>query len=120
MPEEVRAKQRSTRDFSRRQFLQYSAAGLSAALLTACAPVATTGSATTSGSTPAVGSGETAADGTPTKGGTLRLMGHQDVAGMGPNDNTASVQQVVIQAIHNSLILLDVKLVAKGLLSESF
>ena len=109
MPEEVRAKQRSNREFSRRQFLQYSAAGLSAALLTACAPVpATTGG----GAAPAANtsSGEAAASGTPTQGGIIRLMGHQEVAGMGPNDATASVQQVVIYAIHNSLLMLDEKL----------
>src|SRR4051812_23603423 len=95
MPEEVRAKQRANREFTRRQFLQYSAAGLSAALLTACAPVASTGgAATTGGSTPAAGSGAAAAADTPTKGGIIRLMGHQEVAGMGPNDNTASIQQV--------------------------
>jgi len=121
MPEEVRAKQRSNREFTRRQFLQYSAAGISAALLTACAPVASTGGAATTGeSTPAAGSGAAAAAGTPTKGGIIRLMGHQEVAGMGPNDVGASVQTVVINAIHNSLVLADEKFVIKGLLAETF
>jgi len=119
MPDEVRATRSSNRDFSRRQFLQYSAVGLSAALLTACAP---TTAPATGGAAPeaTAGSGEAAAAGSPTQGGTLRLMGHQEVAGMGPNDSTASVQQVVVYAIHNTVVFLDETLVTKGQLAESF
>jgi hypothetical protein len=122
MPEQVRASDRSNREFSRRefsrrQFLQYSAAGLSAALLSACAPTAapSTGEAASSAA-----SGEAPAAGEPTRGGTLRLMGHQEVAGMGPVQLGASVQQVVIYAIHNPLVLLDETLVTKGVLAESY
>jgi len=122
MAEELRKVQRSRRDFSRREFLQYSAAGLSAALLTACAPAAapTTGGAAPAGSEAAPSGGESAAAGTPTKGGIIRLMGHQEVAGMGPNDATASVQQVVVYSIHDPLVLYDEKLVLKPVLAESF
>ncbi|MCC6457537.1 MAG: twin-arginine translocation signal domain-containing protein [Caldilineaceae bacterium] len=118
MPEQVRATVRSNRDFSRRQFLQYSAAGLSAALLTACAPTAAP--TTSGGEAPAAGSGEAPAASGPQQGGTLRLMGHQEVAGMGPQDQGASVQEAVIYAIHNSLLLGDEMLVTKGVLAESY
>jgi peptide/nickel transport system substrate-binding protein len=119
MPERVRATDRPNRDFSRRQFLQYSAAGLSAALLTACAPTAAPAPTTTE---PAASTGDTAAPaaGEPQQGGTLRLMGHQEVAAMGPGDAGASVQQAVIYAIHDSLLLLDETLVTKGVLAESY
>ena len=119
MPERVRATDRPNRDFSRRQFLQYSAAGLSAALLTACAPTTAPAPTTTE---PAASTGDSAAPaaGEPQQGGTLRLMGHQEVAGMGPDDQGASVQEVVIYAIHNPLVLGDEMLVTKGVLAESY
>ncbi len=47
-------------------------------------------------------------------------MGHQEVAGMGPSDQGASVQETVIYAIQNPLVLLDNELVTKGVLAESF
>jgi peptide/nickel transport system substrate-binding protein len=118
MPEEVRATQRSNRDFSRRKFLHYSAAGLSAALLTACAPTA---APTTGGeSAPAASEGEAPAAGGPTQGGTLRLMGHQEVSGMGPQNLGASVEQTVVYAIHNALLQGDELLVSKPVLAESY
>ena len=122
MTEEVRAthgsnRESSRRDFSRRQFLQYSAAGLSAALLTACAPTA---APATGGEAPAAGGSEAPAASGPTQGGTLRLMGHQEVAGMGPSDQGASVQEAVIYAVHNPLVLGDEMLVTKPVLAESF
>lgn len=119
MPEEVRATVRSNRDFSRRQFLQYSAAGLSAALLTACAPAAAPAPAT-GGEAPAAGGSEAPAASGPTQGGTIRLMGHQEVAGMGPSDQGASVQETVIYAIHNPLVQADELLVTKPILAESY
>jgi peptide/nickel transport system substrate-binding protein len=119
MPDPVRAQQRSNREFSRRQFLQYSAAGLSAALLTACAPTA---APSTGGDTaaPAASSDDAPAAGGPTRGGIIRLMGHQEVSGMGPTNLGASVEQTVVYAIHNSLVLGDEMLVTKPVLAESY
>ncbi len=119
MPEQVRVSDRSNREFSRRQFLQYSAAGLSAALLTACAPSAAPSTGET-GASATSSSGEAAAAGGPTQGGTLRLTGHQEVSGMGPQNLGASVEQTVVYAIHNSLLLGDEMLVSKPVLAESY
>jgi peptide/nickel transport system substrate-binding protein len=117
MPEEVRATDRTNRDFSRRKFLQYSAAGLSAGLLAACAPTA---APTTGDSAPAAGSGDAPAAGGPTRGGTLRLTGHQEVAGMGPSDQGASIQETVIYAIHNAVLQADELTVTHPVLAESY
>lgn len=122
MTEQVRATDRtnhdfSRRDFSRRKFLQYSAAGLSTALLAACAP---TVAPSTGESAPATSSGEAPAASGPTQGGIIRLMGHQEVSGMGPQNLGASVEQTVVYAIHNSLLLGDEMLVTKPVLAESF
>lgn len=118
MPEQVRATDRSSREFSRRQFLHYSAAGLSAALLAACAPTA----APTTGTEPAAstGSSEAPASSGPVQGGTLRLTGHQEVSGMGPQNLGASVEQVVVYAIHNALVQGDELLVTTPVLAESY
>lgn len=117
MPEDVRATANGGAGFTRRRFLQYSAAGVSAAILAACAP-STAPATESSGSTPA-DSGEMAESG-PTQGGTLRLMGHQEVAGMSPNDQGPSVQETVIYAIHNAVVLSDEMLVTKPQLAESY
>jgi peptide/nickel transport system substrate-binding protein len=110
---------RQTRQISRRQFLQYSAAGLSAAVLTACAAPAGPAAAPAGGEAQAGGEAAAAADG-PTRGGILRLMGHQEVAGMGPDDSGPSVQETVINAIHDALVLGDEQQVTKPLLAESW
>lgn len=118
MPEEAHSVRRTNRDFSRRQFLQYSAAGLSAALLTACAPTAAPSSG--GDTAPAASSGESAATGGPTQGGTLRLMGHQEVSGMGPQNLGASVEQVVVYSIHDALLQGNELLVTSPVLAESY
>jgi len=88
---------------SRREFLRYTALGSTAAFLTACAAPAA----------PTVGGGEAApaqapaAASGPKYGGTLRLMGHQEVAGLSPDHWGPSVQTTMIRAIHDSLMLLD-------------
>jgi peptide/nickel transport system substrate-binding protein len=118
MTERVRGSDRPNRDLSRRQFLQYSAAGLSAALLTACAPTVAPATGTETDATTGTDAAPTA--GEPQQGGTLRLMGHQEVAGMGPSDQGASVQETIIYAIHNSLVIGDEMLVSKPILAESY
>jgi peptide/nickel transport system substrate-binding protein len=106
---------RASQGISRRQFLQFGAAGLSSALwLAACtAPAPSSAPAA-----PAEDDGAVA--GGPTRGGTLRLMGHQEVAGLSPNDAGPSVQTTVVWAIHNQLLLGDENLVTQPLLAESY
>ncbi|MEZ4711103.1 MAG: ABC transporter substrate-binding protein [Caldilineaceae bacterium] len=102
---------RVANELSRRQFLQISGVGLSAAFIAACAaPVAP-------GAAPAAGD---AASGESTSGGTLHLMGHQEVAGLSPDDSGPSVQTTMILAIHNSLLLADKDLVTQPQLAESY
>lgn len=85
----------------RRQFLQLTGIGLSAAALAACVPTEQT---TTGGdSTAAADSGASA----PVEGGTLIWLAHQEIAGLGPNDLGATMQTIVIMAIHNSLVAYD-------------
>mgnify|MGYP005839405523 CR=1 FL=1 len=97
---------------TRRQFMQVGAAGVTTAILAACAPAAPAPSA------PAAGGA--AAPSGPVRGGTLRLMGHQEVAGMGPGDQGASVQENIVRAIHDSLVMVDEMLVTKPVLAESY
>lgn len=84
------------KSLDRRQFLKYSAAtgvGLWAASQTTFAQV---------------------------QGGTLGLMGHQEVAGLSPDDWGPSVQTTMIYAIHDSLILSDENLDNQPVLAESY
>ena len=103
------------RGVTRRQFMQYGAIGLTAAILAACSPAPEAEPAA-----PASDAGAAAEPGGPTKGGTLRLMGHQEVAGMSPNNLGASVQETVIYAIHNPLVLGDYQQVTQPVLAESY
>ncbi len=54
------------------------------------------------------------------QGGTLGLMGHQEVAGLSPDDWGPSVQTTMIYAIHDALILADENLDNQPLLAESY
>ena len=97
---------------TRRRFLQLSAAGFSAAAVAACvAPAAVETGAD---------SATDAAPGEPQAGGTMRLMGHQEVAGLSPADDGPSVQATMIRAIHDSLLLDDENLEVQPLLAENY
>lgn len=89
---------------SRRRFIQLAASGVSvAALLAACAPP---GVQPPTGSQPAADSG--AAKPAATAGNnTLVWLSHQEIAGLGPNDLGATMQAIMIGAIHNSLVAYD-------------
>lgn len=117
---------------SRREFLKRSATlGVSVssvgALLAACqgqppAPAASTDPTPT---LPAVPTAELAEETTEqtaegTQGGTLVLMGHQEVAGLSPDDVGPTVQYVVIANIHNGLVELDENIKVQPVLAESF
>ena len=102
---------------SRRQFLRVTGGLSSVAILAACAPAAPAPTGD-SGDAPAA-DGEAAA-GEPRPGGTLGLMGHQEVAGLSPEQWGPSVQTTAIRAIHDSLVLRDEMLVTQPLLAESY
>ncbi|HRW07522.1 MAG TPA: ABC transporter substrate-binding protein [Caldilineaceae bacterium] len=112
--QQMRVSNSAGRPITRRKFLQLSAVGAAAGALVACMPAA---APTGSGAAPA--SGEEAASG-PVQGGTLGLMGHQEVAGLSPDYSGPSVQETMILAIHDSVLLLDEMLVNQPLLAESF
>jgi peptide/nickel transport system substrate-binding protein len=102
MTAEVKDKSGHERKLSRRDFLRYTAMGGSAALfLAACAPpAAPTGGAPAA----APAAGEAAAAETPKRGGTMIWLGHQEVAGLSPDDAGPDVQAVLINNIHNPLL----------------
>lgn len=104
---------------NRRQFLRMATAGISsAAILAACTPVAPEmGGAAAPAETE---SAAVPAEGGPKYGGTLVLTGHQEVAGLSPADEGPSVQETMIRAIHDSLVLDDVHLEVQPLLAESY
>lgn len=54
------------------------------------------------------------------QGGTLGIMGHQEVAGLSPDDWGPSVQTTMIRAIHDSLVQDDEDLVVQPNLAESY
>ncbi|MEM7800559.1 MAG: ABC transporter substrate-binding protein [Chloroflexota bacterium] len=54
------------------------------------------------------------------QGGTVVLMGHQEVAGLSPNDSGPSVQFVMIANIHNNLVRMDENLRIVPTLAESY
>ncbi len=54
------------------------------------------------------------------QGGTIGLMGHQEVAGLSPDDWGPSIQTTMIRAIHDSLVQDDEDLVIQPNLAESY
>lgn len=100
---------------NRRKFLWLMGAGLpSAAFLAGCAPVAPAPSDATTGTA----SEPVALE--PKYGGTLVLTGHQEVAGLSPEQWGPSVQTTMIRAIHDSLVLKDEWLITQPLLAKSY
>ena len=134
---------------TRRTFLKRAAAlGLSApvvgSLLAACgggntvAPTTSTTSSSSSGAGAASPTAEVipttqintgastpsaspqAAAGTPKQGGSLNLIGHQEIAGLSPNDTGPGDQWVMITQIHNALLEMDENFVFNPVLATSF
>ena len=60
-----------------------------------------------------------AAEGKP-QGGTVVLMGHQEVSGLGPDDAGPDVHWVMIANIHNALVELSPMLAIEPVLAESY
>mgnify|MGYP001163171392 CR=1 FL=1 len=89
------------RRLTRRDFLRATAVGGSAAVfLAACAPAG----APTGGAAPTTAAGEAPVAGAPKQGGTMVWLGHQEVAGLSPDDAGPDVQAVMINNIHNPLV----------------
>lgn len=105
------------RTLGRRQFLQLTGIGLSAATLAACVPTEQTtnsGASTTASDSSSSTTTEAAAT-----GGTLIWLAHQEIAGLGPNDLGATMQDIMIRAIHNALVAYDTDYVMYPDLAES-
>ena len=134
------------RSSTRRQFLKRSAMFLSipavGALLTACggnSKSTTTSSSATSGTgattasptaasvIPTIGVNTNAASptaagsgGTPKQGGDMVVVGHQELAGLSPNDIGPGDQWVMITQIHNGLLEQDENFVLQPTLAKTY
>ena len=117
----IKSKKRRPSQITRRAFLRYTAiGGASAAFMAACA-VPDSGGSGSSGSSDSASDAAPAADSSgPKQGGTLGLMGHQEVAGLSPDHWGPSVQTTMIRAIHDSMMLLDENLINQPQLADSF
>lgn len=104
------------RAITRRDFLRLAAiTGSSAAFLAACAQAGV----------PLPSSGEEAAPGAAAAaesagGGTMVWMGHQEVAGLSPNDVGPTVQWMMISNIHNALLEITPRYELEPVLAESY
>lgn len=58
-------------------------------------------------------------DGEPKQGGTLVLMGHQEIASLSPDDAGPTVHFVMVEQIHNGLVQLDENFVLQPVLAEA-
>jgi peptide/nickel transport system substrate-binding protein len=58
-------------------------------------------------------------DGEPQQGGTLVLMGHQEIASLSPDDAGPTVHWVMVAQIHNGLVQLDENFVLQPVLAEA-
>ena len=58
-------------------------------------------------------------DGEPQQGGTLVLMGHQEIASLSPDDFGPTVHFVMVMQIHNGLVELDENFVIQPVLAEA-
>ncbi len=106
------AEQRN-RTLDRRQFLQLTGIGLSLATLAACVPTESTTGGTSSDTSTTESTAPTEA------GGTLIWLSHQEIAGLGPNDLGATMQTIVIMAMHNALVAYDTDYVMYPDLAEA-
>ena len=100
---------------NRRQFLRFTAIGGTAtALLAACAVPGQEGAGT--GAAPSAGSDAAPAAG----GGTTIWMGHQEIAGLGPDDTGPTVQYVLVMNIHDPLVYTNEFTEIEPVLAESY
>ncbi|MCG8347432.1 MAG: ABC transporter substrate-binding protein [Chloroflexales bacterium] len=122
---------------SRREFLRRSvgigvSASVTGAVLAACGGQSgsATGPTTPAEPSPTLPAIPTAAQattpvpaadsGATTTGGTIVFMGHQEVAGLSPDDSGPTVQWVMVTSIHNALLELDENYVIEPVLADSY
>lgn len=103
-------------DFSRRDFLKLLGAVGATTIVAGCvAPgVETGGSGSAAEPAAEAGSSDAAAG-----GGTLIWLSHQEIAGLGPSDLGATMQQIMISAIHSTLVGWDINYKMYNDLAES-
>lgn len=58
--------------------------------------------------------------GRPRRGGTMVVLGHQEVSGLSPDDTGPTIQWVVIVQIHNALLQFDTNWQLRPVLAESY
>lgn len=108
---------------SRRQFLRYTALGSGAVLMAACAapaaPTTSGGGGEAPAAAPAEAPAPAAASGGPKQGGTMTLMGHQEVSGLGPDNTGPTVEWVMVINIHNPLVTVDENFQLENVLAKS-
>jgi peptide/nickel transport system substrate-binding protein len=96
--------------------MQLTAAGFSAAALAACVPAAAPTGDTAAPAAEAPAGGAEAA---PT-GGTMVWVGHQEVAGLSPNDAAPTVHWAMISNIHNGMLQINTANELEPVLAESY
>jgi len=108
---------------SRREFLRYTALGSGAALMAACAapaaPATSSGGSEAPAAAPAEAPAPAAASDGPKQGGTMTLMGHQEVSGLGPDNTGPTVEWVMVINIHNPLVTVDENFELENVLAKS-
>jgi peptide/nickel transport system substrate-binding protein len=102
---------------NRRQFMQLTAAGFSAAALAACVPATAPTGDTGAPAAEAPASGAEAASPT---GGTMVWVGHQEVAGLSPSDAGPTVHWAMISNIHNGMLQINTANELEPVLAESY
>ncbi|MEZ4864649.1 MAG: ABC transporter substrate-binding protein [Caldilineaceae bacterium] len=106
-----------SRAFSRRRFLQLTGSVSAFGLLVACAPAAVPSGEGASAPAAAEGATDTEAAAT---GGTMVWVGHQEVAGLSPNDGGPTVQWAMISNIHDPMFFLNENYELEPRLAESY
>ena len=106
---------------TRRDFLRYSALGGSAALLIACTPaVAPSEASDEAAPAEAPAEAPAAEPSGPRQGGSMTWMGHQEVAGLSPDDVGPTVHWAMIVNIHNPLVTVNEFNESENVLAQSF
>lgn len=110
--EDGMAVSRGSRPTTRREFLRRAALlGLSGPALTALLGA--------SGGLPAA-SAAPRGGGPPRRGGTMVVLGHQEIASLSPDDAGPTVHWVIVTQIHNALIEVDENYVLQPILAQSY
>ena len=72
------------------------------------------------GDAPKIASAAPATGGTPKRGGTMAVTGHQEISSLSPDDIGPGVQWLAITQIHNALVELDENFALQQVLAQSY